>query len=218
MYQYLLFDLDGTLTDPREGITRSVQYALESFGIYEPDLTKLEPFIGPPLLDSFMDFYGLTQQQAKRAVEKYRERFRDIGIFENKLFPGIPQMLESLQRQGKKLVIASSKPEEFVLRILEHFQVRSYFYQVTGATMDGRLSAKADVIREALRRLEIGEDQKEQVLMIGDRKHDVEGAAECGIACLGLYAGFAVPGELEEAKATYIVNTVEEMAHFLKEH
>lgn len=218
MYQYLFFDLDGTLTNPKEGITKCVQYALRHFGIDEPDLDKLEPFIGPPLIDSFMEYYEMSEEQARKATEKYRERFRDIGIFENKVFEGIPQMLEALQNQGKRLVIASSKPEEFVLRILEKFQLRSYFCEVVGATMDEKRTAKAEVIQEAFARLGITGETKNRVLMIGDRKHDTQGAAACGIDCLGVYIGFAQPGELEQNGATYIVNTVEEMWEFLQSH
>ena len=218
MYQYLLFDLDGTLTNPKEGITKCVQYALRSFGIEEPDLDKLDPFIGPPLLDSFMEYYNMTPEQARTALEKYRERFRDIGIFENEVFPGVPEMLEILQKKGKKLVIASSKPEEYVLRILEKYGIRAFFHEVVGASMDEKRSAKADVIEEAFRRLQITEEKKAQVLMIGDRKHDVEGAKVCGIRCLGVYVGFAKPGELEQAGADYIVHTVEEMSQFLQNH
>lgn len=218
MYQYLLFDLDGTLTNPKEGITKCVQYALRDQGIEEPDLDKLEPFIGPPLLDSFQEFYGFTPEQAQRALKKYRERFQNIGIFENQVFEGVPEMLNELQKQGRKLAVASSKPEEFVLRILEKFQLRQYFCEVAGATMDERRTAKADVIQEAFRRLGITEDKKAQVLMVGDRKHDVEGAKACGIDCLGVYVGFAAPGELESAGASYIVHTVDQMREFLKNH
>lgn len=217
-YSHFLFDLDGTLTNPKEGITKCVQYALRSFGIEEPDLDKLEPFIGPPLVDSFMEYYGMTREQAKEATEKYRERFRDIGIFENEVFPGVPRMLETLQSQGKRLVVASSKPEEYVERILDRFGIRRFFCEVVGASMDETRSAKADVIREAFRRLHITEEQKDGILMIGDRKHDVEGAKACGIDCLGVYVGFAPPGELEQAKATYIADTVEEMSRFLQAH
>jgi phosphoglycolate phosphatase len=111
MFDYILFDLDGTLTNSKEGITKSVQYALKAFGINEPDLDKLEPFIGPPLMDSFKDFYGFNDEAAKKAVEKYRERFTDIGIFENEVYPGIKEMLAELKNKGKKLAVASSKSE-----------------------------------------------------------------------------------------------------------
>lgn len=218
MYQYLFFDLDGTLTNPKEGITKCVQYALKHFGIEEPDLDKLRPFIGPPLIDSFMEYYGMTEAQAREATEKYRERFRDIGIFENEVIAGVPQMLETLQELGKTLVVASSKPEEFVNRILEKFDLRDYFCEVVGATMDEKRTAKAEVIEEAFARLGITEEKKHQVLMIGDRKHDTEGARACGIDCLGVYIGFAEPGELEAHGAAYIANTVEEMSVFLQKH
>lgn len=218
MYHYLLFDLDGTLTNPKEGITRCVQYALRHFGIEEPNLDKLEPFIGPPLIDSFMEYYGFTREQALKGVEKYRERFRDTGIFENQVLEGIPQMLKTLKEQGACLAVASSKPEEYVVRILEKFSLAPYFHQVMGASMDESRSAKEDVIREALRRLGVGEREKPRVLMIGDRKHDAQGAKACGIDCLGVYIGFAAPGELEQAKATYIVHSVEEMSAFLQAH
>lgn len=218
MYQYLLFDLDGTLTDSQEGITKCVQYALRAQGVEEPDLCKLKPFIGPPLIASFMEYYGWTEQQAREGVKKYRERFERTGIFENRVYEGIPEALAKLKHLGKQLVVASSKPEGYVLKILEHFQLRPYFVEVVGASMDEQRTAKADVIREAFRRLGITEEKKSQMLMIGDRRHDVEGAALCGIDCLGVYFGFAKPGELEEAKAAYIVHTVEEMSAFLQAH
>ena len=127
MKKYLLFDLDGTLTDPKVGICTCVQYALSSFGIEEPDLDKLEPFIGPPLKDSFQKYYNMDDAQAEAAIEKYRERFRDTGIFENKLYDGIPQMLNALNSQGMFMAVASSKPTEFVRRILDHFGIGKYF-------------------------------------------------------------------------------------------
>ncbi len=218
MYRYIFFDLDGTLTNPKEGITRCVQYALQSRGIEEPDLDRLEPFIGPPLIDSFMEFYGMDREEACLCVEKYRERFNTVGIFENGVYEGIPKMLEDLQKQGKLLVVASSKPEEYVLRILEKFALRKFFHEVVGATMDERRTAKADVIREAFARLGIRKEERPQVLMVGDRRHDIEGAIQCGIDSVGVSFGFAAPGELEQAKATYIVETVEELSEFLRTH
>ncbi len=133
MKKYLLFDLDGTLTDPKIGITTCVQYALHSFGIEEPDLDKLEPFIGPPLRDSFMEFYGFTAEQAEEAVAKYRERFQNTGIFENEVYAGIPEMLKNLQSKGYFLALASSKPQIYVERILEHFDLKKYFAVVVGS-------------------------------------------------------------------------------------
>ena len=169
MKQYLLFDLDGTLTDPKVGICTCVQYALASFGIEEPDLDKLEPFIGPPLKNSFMNYYHLTEEQAEEAIEKYRERFKDTGIFENKLYDGIEQMLIALNSKGMHLAVASSKPQVFVERILEHFHIARYFRVVVGSELDGTRVNKEEVIEEALRQL-FGDKpvDKSQVYMIGD--------------------------------------------------
>lgn len=212
-YTYLLFDLDGTLTDPKEGITKSVQHALKAFGIEEPDLDKLTVFIGPPLVPSFMEFYGLDHEQALEAVKVYRERFSTVGLYENRVLKGIPEMLARLKAEGKVLAVASSKPEVFVLKILEHFGLRDYFDEVVGALLDETRTAKKDVIEEALRRLKIKD--RSEVLMIGDRKHDAEGARLCGLDSLGVYTGFAEEGELEEAGATFVCHSIEEMAERL---
>ena len=216
-YTHILFDLDGTLTDPKEGITKCVQHALRHFGIEEPDLNKLVPFIGPPLIPSFMGFYGMTGEQAREAVAVYRERFGAVGLFENRVLEGIPEMLSILKSQGRILAVASSKPEEYVIRILERFELLKYFDQVIGATMDGKRSEKKDVIEEALNRLGKTDDRS-GVLMVGDRRHDVEGANACGLDCLGVYTGFAPEGELEEAGATYVFHSIAAMAAFLEEH
>lgn len=213
-YTHLLFDLDGTLTDPQEGITKSVQHALHHFGIDVADLSQLTCFIGPPLIPSFMEFYGLTRAQAEEAVVVYRQRFSTVGLFENQVLEGIPEMLEALKAQGKVLAVASSKPEPFVLKILEHFDLLSYFDAVIGATMDEKRTEKKDVIEEALKRL--GLTDRRSILMIGDRKHDVEGAALCGLDSLGVYTGFAPAGELEDAGATYICHSVAEMSALLQ--
>lgn len=216
MKRYLLFDLDGTLTDPKEGITTCVQYALKAFGIWEPDLDKLEPFIGPPLTDSFMEFYHMDRAQAQAAVEKYRERFRDIGIFENKVYKGIPGMLKDLKRKGFILAVASSKPTVFVNRILEHFGIADYFQVVVGSELDGARVEKTEVIREALRQLFPGKPvDKDQVRMIGDRRFDVEGAHSQGVESVAVSYGYGSLEELKEARADYIVRSVKELHRFL---
>ncbi len=216
MKKYLLFDLDGTLTDPRVGITTCVQYALKHFGIDEPDPARLEPFIGPPLRDSFKKFYGFDDAQAQEAVDKYRERFRDTGIFENEVYEGIPHLLHTLQSKGMFLAVASSKPQVFVDRILEHFDLKKYFAVVVGSELDGTRENKDEVVREALNRLFDGKPiQKEQVYMIGDRSYDVEGAKALGIESVGVTYGFGGMEELKEAKADYIVRSVEELEKFL---
>lgn len=235
MFQYILFDLDGTLTDPKVGITKSVQYALQALGIEEPDLDKLEPFIGPPLKDSFMEFYGFHHEQTEIAVEKYRERFVVTGIFENEIYAGIAQMLANLHCAGKKLAIASSKPTVLVERILEHFAIQAYFDVVVGSEMDGTRSRKEEVVEEALRRLvpQIFVDSSERsaeesssqqinkkalrksIAMVGDRKFDIEGAKAFGLTGIGVAFGYAQEGELEQAGADYIVETVAELERLL---
>ena len=216
MKNYLLFDLDGTLTDSKEGICTCVQYALASFGIQEPDLDKLEPFIGPPLKESFMKYYQMDETQAQEAVEKYRERFRDIGIFENRLYEGIVEMLGALNSKGMFMAVASSKPTEYVRRILEHFKIAKYFKVVVGSEMDGTRTRKAEVIQEALRQL-FGNwpIEKSKVYMIGDRSHDVEGARAVGVESVGVTYGYGSIEELKEARADYIVRSVEELRRFL---
>ena len=219
MFDYCLFDLDGTLTDPREGITKSVQHALRAFGIEEPDLKKLEPFIGPPLKDSFMEFYGFTGEEAERAIAVYRERFAPVGISENQIYPGIPQMLESLYRRGMRLAVASSKPIGFVKQILAHFDIEKYFDVVVGSELDGTRGTKEEVVEEALGQLGIltmpVTERHGRGAMTGDRKFDIQGAKAYGLTGVGVGFGFAREGELEEAGAEYIAETVAELAEFL---
>ena len=214
MYQYLLFDLDGTLTNPKEGITKSVQYALRHFGIDVDDPDTLTSYIGPPLIPSFMEFHGLTQEQALEALQVYRQRFASVGLFENEVLEGVPEMLCALKQKGRFLAVASSKPEAYVIRILEHFDLLQYFDEVVGASMDEKRSAKKDVIEEALHRMGKAPGDR-NVLMIGDRMHDIEGAWLCGLDSLGVYTGFAADGELEAAGATYVFHSIRSMADFL---
>ncbi len=219
MFQYCLFDLDGTLTDPKEGITRSVQYALQKFGIEEPDLDRLEPFIGPPLKDSFMEFYGFTSEEAVRAIALYRERFAPTGVLENVIFPGIKEMLEGLYAKGVHLAVASSKPEVFVRQILSHFGIEKYFGVIVGSGLDGTRGTKEEVVEEALVQLGLltmpEEDRKKACAMVGDRKFDIQGAKAHGLTGVGVRFGYAREGELEEAGADHIADTVEELHCFL---
>lgn len=232
-YKYLLFDLDGTLTDPKEGITTSVQYALRAFGIDEPDLDKLEPFIGPPLRESFMNFYGFDEKGAEEAIVKYREWFAPKGIFQNKLYAGIKEMLSELDGGGKILAVASSKPQVFVEKVLRHFAIREYFTVIVGSELDGTRDSKEEVIEEALKRLAAAggrnplpgdkgteavmqpEPDRSRTVMIGDRKFDICGGREHGLITVGVTFGYAQEGELEEAGADYIVDTVEELRRLL---
>ena len=212
-YQTILFDLDGTLTDPGEGITRSVAYALESFGIHVPDRKVLYPFIGPPLLDSFMEFYGFSEKDARQAIEKYREYFGRQGIFENELYPGVPEALEQLKKAGARLVLATSKPEPYAKEILEHFHLMGYFDFLSGSQLDGTRSKKGEVIAHALHHC--GKGPAEKALMVGDRKHDVQGALENHIPCAGVLYGYGSRDEFQAAGATYIVDTLKELEELL---
>lgn len=215
-FHVLLFDLDGTLTDPKTGITGCVQYALHRLGIEEPDLDKLEPFIGPPLLDSFREFYGIEGQRALEAVEAYRERFRNGGLFENEIYPGIREMLMHLKAAGKMLAVASSKPSVFVEKILQHFEIAEYFDVVTGSELDHTRTKKEEVIEETLRRLcQMGKIDCDKTVMVGDRKFDILGAKEFGLKSIGCSYGYAAAGELEQAGADYIVDTVEQLEELL---
>lgn len=213
--KYILFDLDGTLTDPKLGITRSIQYALRAFGIEEPDPEVLYPYIGPPLRDSFQKFHGLSKTQAEDAVAKYREYFAVTGLFENEVYEGIDKMLGNLQKADKSLILATSKPEEFAIRILKHFSLERYFTDICGATMDASRTSKEAVIRYALDKN--GIEDFSQVVMVGDRLHDVEGARAVGIACVGVLFGYGSREELEEAGADRIVDTVEELYQIIIE-
>ena len=212
-YDYLLFDLDGTLTDPGEGITNSVAYALEKWGIEVKDRRELYTFIGPPLSASFKKYYGFSEEDALKSVEYYREYFRDRGIFENKVYEGVSDLLGALRKRGKKIILATSKPEQFARIILDHFNLTEYFDFIAGATMDESRNKKSDVIRYALEAYGICE--KPRTLMIGDRDQDMTGATVNGLDSLGVLYGYGDREELEGAGATYIAESVEDILKFV---
>ena len=227
MFEKILFDLDGTLTDPKTGITKCVQYALNHFGI-EEEADNLTKFIGPPLIDSFMEFYGFSLDKAREATDKYRERFAPIGKFENEVYAGIPEMLKSLKEKGAILAVASSKPEPFVNDILEYFDLSGYFDVVVGSLLNETRTKKEEVIEEALKRLDIAYDgslgsengitikaPKESVAMVGDRKFDVASARDMGITAVGVAYGYAEKGELEAENPDFIAKTVAELKEYL---
>lgn len=213
MYRVILFDLDGTLTASAEGITKSVQYALHKLGIDEPDLHKLEAFVGPPLLDQFINAYGMSEETAGQAVSYYRERYSQQGIYENRPYEGIRELLQDLKNQGYILGVASAKPVYYVRQILNHFQLASFFTVVEGTEMDGSRSSKADVIREALHKLHM-EEKRGQVVMIGDRWHDVQGSREAGVDCVAVAYGYGSVQELQQAGPTMIVPAVDGLRRF----
>lgn len=213
-YKYILFDLDGTLTDPAEGITKSVQYALKKYGIEVSDLASLKKFIGPPLTHSFMEFYGFTNEVAKEAVEFYREYFAVTGIFENSVFPGVEELLKSILACGGTLYVATSKPTVFAKRILEHFNLSHYFKDVIGSNLDGTMVDKAEIIKHVLG-LEALED-KSSFIMIGDREHDCIGAIKNDIEVIGVTFGYGGEEELKASKATYLARSIEDILKLLK--
>lgn len=208
--KYILMDLDGTITNPAEGITRCFEYALNHFGIKVESRAELEQFIGPPLRQSFKEGYGFDEEKATEAVAKYRERFQPIGMFENEVYDGMEQALQCLKEAGKVLIVATSKPEHMAKKILEYFKLDGYFTDICGSCDDAKRNEKDEVIRYALEKH--GITDLEQVLMVGDRKFDVIGASKCGLKCMGVLYGFGDRKELEEAGAAYIAETVEEMA------
>ena len=208
MKRYFLFDLDGTVADNGEGILKSAQYALDAFGIHNEPEERLRRFVGPPLHESFMELYGFSREQAFAAVEKYRERYRGKGVYENQLYPGMGALLERLSQRAV-VCLATSKPEVFARTILETRQVLPCFRVVVGAELDGSRTDKAEVIQAVLEKL--GHPPKEQAVMIGDRKHDILGAKKVGLESIGVQYGFAPPGELEEAGAEWIVPTVADL-------
>lgn len=205
-YPILLFDLDGTLTDPGVGITSAAQYALKAFGIDVADRSTLYPFIGPPLKDSFMDYFHLSSAEADIAIRHYRDYFARQGWHENEVYPDIENLLSSLQKAGNRLLVATSKPEIFARRILEHFRLARYFDFIGGSTLDGSRSSKSDVIRYVL---ENGFEGR--ALMIGDRKFDIAGAQANGLDSVGVLYGYGSREELSEAGATFLAASVTEL-------
>jgi len=212
-YKYVLFDLDGTLTDPKLGITKSVQYSLKHFDINVTNLDSLISFIGPPLKDSYMQFYNFDEQSAYQGIEKYREYFNDIGIFENALYDGIESLLHKLIEKDKTLFLATSKPTVFAKRILEHFKINDYFVFIGGSELDGTRSKKSEVIQYVLNENNIL--NLDEVVMIGDRKHDIIGANEVGIDSIGVLYGYGDYEELKNASANYIVSDIIELSELL---
>ncbi len=215
MKRFFFFDLDGTLTDPGVGITNSVMYALRSYGIEETSREKLYPFIGPPLVDSFQKYYGFSKEQGHEATRRFQEYFSQKGLFENELYRGIPQLLKHLKEQGKKVILATSKPEVFAQQIVEHFELTPYIDLVCGATMDEKERyEKKDVIRYAIQ--SSGADPLASV-MIGDRKFDILGGKHFGMNTVGVLYGYGSREELEQAGADCICETVLELERALLE-
>ena len=201
MYRYILFDLDGTLTDPGLGITNAVMHALLKYGIMVEDRSLLYPFIGPPLKDSFMERYGFSEEKAMEAIDYYREYFSVKGLYENAVYEGITEMLERLKNAGFKILLATSKPEVFARTIMEHFNLDGYFDFIGGALMNETRTYKWEVIDYVLSEMHV--DDLSEVLMVGDRDQDVLGARKVGIDCMGVLYGYGDYEYLSMAGAKY---------------
>lgn len=208
----ILFDLDGTLTDPALGITNAVSYALKHYGIDE-EYQNLLRFIGPPLVDSFMEYYGFDQKKAQEAVVYYREYFSDKGLFENVVYDGMEDFLTALKNEGYLLAVATSKPEEFAKKILDHFHLSHYFTKICGATMDSSRSKKGDVIAYALDQLKITDPNT--AIMVGDRQHDIVGAHQNQLKAIGVLYGYGDEAEMKEYQADYIAKDLKELMTIL---
>lgn len=214
MERYILFDLDGTLTDPGEGITNCVGYALRKFGVEPRCREELYPYIGPPLVPSFEKYHGLTHEQAQQALLYYRERFSAVGMFENEPYPGITQLLGSLRAEGYRLLVATSKPEEFTVQILAHFGLDRYFDFVGGNTLQESRPTKADVIRYVME--QNPGITTDNTLMVGDRHHDVDGATACGLRTVGVLYGYGSREELEEAGAFAVATDLAQLGAIIR--
>ncbi len=210
--KFILFDLDGTLTNPYEGITKSVQYSLASFGIDEKQ-ENLKRFIGPPLTWAFKEYYGFNDETTAQAIKKYRERFSEKGIFENDLYEGIPELLDILKKSGKEIILATSKPIEFSEKIIDYFGLTKYFSFMAGSTLKGERDTKAEVIEYALNEMNITDLSK--AVMIGDREHDIFGAKANNIDSIGILYGFGSREEFEKAGADYICDTVYDLGKLI---
>ena len=212
--KYILFDLDGTLTDPMEGITKSVEYALNKFNISVKDRNDLISFIGPPLIDSFMEKYSFSKERAVKAVAYYREYFSVTGIFENKVYEGVIEMLSKLKSQGYLLILATSKPETFAKQILEHFKLAKYFHFIAGATMDEKRSYKDQIIEYALDSINFNDT--DFACMVGDRCYDILGGKKFGIKTVGVLYGYGEKEELENCQPDFIAEDINDLYNFLK--
>ncbi len=212
-FRNILFDLDGTVTDPYEGITASILYSLEYFPeIRTPGKEELKTFIGPPLSDSYRRYFGMSEQEAGEAVERYREYYREKGIFENRLYDGMKELLSAIKNSGKSIYLATSKPEIFARRILEYFDIYGYFDGVYGSSLDGKTVKKEDIIALLIERQ--GCDPRD-TLMVGDTVYDIIGAARCSIKAVGVTYGYGDEEVLRKAGAAATVKTVEELRELL---
>ena len=215
-YEFILFDLDGTISDPKEGIVNSIKYALSKYGLEENDDKYLENFIGPSLFEAFKRFYSFGDEEVKKVVECYREYYSAYGIYENKIYPGIKELLKYLKEQDKKLLIATSKPTVFAKRVVDYFNLDDYFTGIYGCNLDGSRVDKAEIIKDILFDLDVSsEGCNDRVVMVGDRKYDIIGAKENGTYSIGVLYGYGSREELEAFSPDYLAATVKDLRKIL---
>ncbi len=212
-YKYILLDLDGTVTDSAEGVINSVAYSLEKLGYPVEDKSTLMKFIGPPLTESFKDFYNFDEETIELGVQYYREYYTDKGIFENRLYDGIHELLKTLKKHSRTVILATSKPEVYAKRILDRFGVSEYFDLIAGSTLNAERNTKTDVLKYALK--EAGIEDLSTAVMVGDRKHDIIGAHDVGLECISILYGYGNEAEFKEYGAEFIVGTVGQLERFL---
>ena len=212
VYNTVLFDLDGTLTDSKLGITKSVQYALKKFSIEITDLNQLEKFIGPPLTQSFKQFFSFTEEEAETAVKYYREYFTVDGIYENEVYRGIPELLKNLHRSNITMAVATSKPTVFAETIIDHFDLSKYFQVITGSNLDNTRTGKKEIIAHTMDQLNCN---PENTIMIGDREYDILGAKENSVESIAVLYGYGEIDEINASKPSYIINNVEDLTTML---
>lgn len=213
MNYFILFDLDGTITDSGEGIKNAIRYTINELGLEDQSDEVLNTFIGPPLIDSFKRVFSLNEEDAQKAVETYRIYYRDKGKFENKLYPEIVDVLEKLKEDNNHILLATSKPEVFAIEILKHFDVFKYFDHVAGASLDGKINHKTDVIRYCLDNYDC---EISKTYMVGDRNYDINGGKHWGLKTIGVSYGFGDRKELEKAGADFVVDTPIEILNIFK--
>ena len=212
----VLFDLDGTITDSAPGIIACIRYALADMGLEGPDDNAMRSFLGPPLVDTFINHFGVTPAESTRMIAKYRERYHDVGEYENAVYAGLPEILADLQAQGATIATATSKPTESATRILTHFGLDGYFTFIGGAEMHGARQHKADVIAHTLEELGIDDPGATDIHMVGDRSHDVLGAKAFGIPTIGVLWGYGSRAELTDAGAVSIVDDAAQLRALLE--
>jgi len=213
VFNSILFDLDGTLTDPETGIVRCIEYALDKMNVHVSKNTDFLKYIGPPLQLAFADLLNTDEKHIiDRAISFFRERFREKGQYENEVYDGIEPLLKKLVDNGKRLFVATSKPEFFAKNIINHFNLSGYFSGIYGAGLDGTRSNKAELLAFLLK---VEKIEPDTAIMIGDRKYDITGAVFNNLSSIGVLWGYGSKAELEAVNATWLCNDVNCLADIL---